>query len=103
MSDGKKTYNKVTKTEYKTKDYVRRALNNYHKKRVEQDPEYQEKLKEDRKKYKEQNKDKIKEKMKIYMREYRAKKKAEKLAFSQQTNEQTTVVGNKVESINNSD
>jgi len=56
MSDGKKTYNKVTKTEYKTKDYVRRALNNYHKKRVEQDPEYQEKLKEDRKKYKEQNK-----------------------------------------------
>jgi hypothetical protein len=86
MSDVK-TYNKVTKTEYKTKDYVRRALNNYHKKRVEKDPEYENKLKEDRKKYREKNKDKIKEKMKIYMREYRAKKKEEKLASSKQTGE----------------
>jgi hypothetical protein len=106
MSDVK-TYNKVTKTEYKTKDYVRRALNNYHKKRVEKDPEYENKLKEDRKKYREKNKDKIKEKMKIYMREYRAKKKEEKLASSKQTGEvaieQTIVEKNKEERKHNSD
>lgn len=71
--------------DYKTKDYVRRALNKYRQKKYEEDEEFKKKTLEGCKKNYIKNKDdeEYKTKRKLYMREYRAKKKAEKLLGQQ--------------------
>lgn len=61
-----------------TKDYILRAQKNYRQRKLANDPNYAELLRQKQREYIEKNKDKVNEKMKLYMREYRAKKKAEK-------------------------
>jgi len=67
--------------DYKTKNYVRRAMNKYRKKKYNEDEDYKNKTLECSKNNYNKNKDneEYKMKRKLYMREYRAKKKAEKL------------------------
>ena len=64
------------------KEYVKRAQRNYMLRKLESDPNYVDKLREQKKKYSENNKDKVRESMRLYMQKNRAKKKAEKLAAS---------------------
>ena len=61
-----------------TKDYVKRAKRNYRIRRLENDPEYAEQLRQKHKEYREKHKEKYNESRRNYLREYRAKKKAEK-------------------------
>ena len=72
--------------DYKTKNYVRRAVNKYRKKKYNEDEDYKKKILECSKNNYNKNKDdeEYKMKRKLYMREYRAKKKAEKLLSVQQ-------------------
>jgi hypothetical protein len=72
---------------YKTKDYVRRALNKYRNKKYNENEEFKQKTLEGCKKNYIKNKDneEYKTKRKLYMREYRAKKKAEKQLEQQPT------------------
>jgi len=60
------------------KDYVKRAKRNYRIRRLENDPEYAEQLRQKHKEYREKHKEKYNESRRNYLREYRAKKKAEK-------------------------
>jgi len=71
--------------DYKTKNYVRRAMNKYRKKKYNEDEDYKKKTLECSKNNYNKNKDdeEYKMKRKLYMREYRAKKKAENLLISQ--------------------
>jgi hypothetical protein len=66
------------KTEYKTPDYVRRAVNKYRNKKYNEDEKYRNHHIEMVKLNYEKNKEKYREQRKAYMREYRARKKAEK-------------------------
>ena len=77
ISEQKEVVNKQEKV-YKTKDYVRRAINNYKKKRYAGDVEFREKQKQIVVSSQKKNPEKYREYSRIYMREYRAKKKAEK-------------------------
>lgn len=77
ISEQKEVVNKPEKV-YKTKDYVRRAINNYKKKRYAGDVEFREKQKQIVVSSQKKNPEKYREYSRIYMREYRAKKKAEK-------------------------
>ncbi len=70
--------NVITEKVYKTKDYVRRAVNNYRKKRYATDAEYREKQKETIISSQQKKPEKYREYKRLYMREYRAKKKLEK-------------------------
>lgn len=67
--------NDIPNKEYKTKDYVRRAINNYRNKRYNVDDEYRKKQIETSKQHYQENKEKYKEYKKLYMRSYRARKK----------------------------
>jgi len=62
------------------KDYIKRAKRNYRIRRLENDPEYAEQLRQKHKEYREIHKEKYNESRRNYLREYRAKKKAEKQA-----------------------
>ena len=62
---------------YKTKDYVRRAINKYRKKKYSEDAEYREKQKDTVIASHQKHIEKYREQSRIYMREYRARKKAE--------------------------
>jgi hypothetical protein len=75
--------------DYKTKNYVRRAMNKYRKKKYNEDEDYKNKTLECSKNNYNKNKDneEYKMKRKLYMREYRAKKKAEKLLSAKQQSE----------------
>ena len=75
---------------YKTKDYVRRAINKYKKKSYAEDEEYREKQKEIIYLSKQKNIDKCRVYSKLYMREYRAKKKEEKQKNIETTNTDLT-------------
>jgi hypothetical protein len=70
--------NVITEKVYKTKDYVRRAVNNYRKKRYATDAEYREKQKETIISSQQKKPEKYREYKRLYMREYRSKKKLEK-------------------------
>ena len=65
---------------YKTKDYVRRAVNKYRKKKYATDEEYRAKQLISCKNSHEKNRENYKEQKRLYMRDYRAKKKAVKQA-----------------------
>jgi hypothetical protein len=82
------------KKEYKTPDYVRRAIRNYRKKRYNEDENFRNHQKELAKLNYEQNKEKniekIREYKRNYMREYRAKKKAEQSLTNIPTQQTTT-------------
>jgi len=65
---------------YKTKDYVRRAINKYRKKKYSENEEYRKKQIEQVAISQKKNPEKYREYSKIYMREYRARKKAEKIS-----------------------
>lgn len=67
------------------KEYVKNAQRNYRLRKLENDPDYVEKIKEQQRKYIEKNKDKYYEYKRVYMQKYRAKKKAEKLAAASNT------------------
>lgn len=60
---------------YKTKSYVRKAVNKYRNKKMQLCPEFKEKVMESNRIYREKNKDKLNEKQRLYMQEYRRKKK----------------------------
>lgn len=62
---------------YKTKSYVRKAVNKYRNKKMQLCPEFKEKVMESNRIYREKNKDKLNEKQRLYMQEYRRKKKDE--------------------------
>lgn len=83
MDESGKKHNvsNVSEKQFKTKDYVRRAVNKYRQKKYNEDEEYRTKNKECTRNNYNKNKDDeaYKMKRKLYMREYRAKKKAEKL------------------------
>jgi len=113
MDDSVKTEvaSNTNKTNYKTKDYVRRASNKYRQKKYNEDEEYRkDKIAKSMLNY-EKNKEKIKEKYKndvetkerrkLYMREYRAKKKAEKLLISQQQTKDETKDETNSEAVSN--
>lgn len=82
--------NDSSEVKYKTKDYVRRAINKYKKKKYAEDEEFRKKQSISSKKSYEKNKDKHKEKRKLYMREYRARKKK-----VQSSNQQKELSGKK--------
>ena len=75
--------------EYKTKDYVRRAVNKYRKKKYAEDAEYKAKHIASVMECREKNKEKYNEYNRKYMKEYYARKKREKeeQAKQNQTNE----------------
>lgn len=95
----------VSEKQFKTKDYVRRAVNKYRQKMYNGDEEYRTKNKECTRNNYNKNKDneEYKMKRKLYMREYRAKKKAEKLqspaASESISNDNNIVVHNNLEKI----
>ena len=70
------------KVKKERKEYVKRAQQNYRLRKLETDPNYAEKLREQKRNHIEKNKEQYNEYKRVYMREYRAKKKAEKLAAS---------------------
>lgn len=68
----------TNKKEFKTPEYVRRAINKYRNKKYNEDENYRKHHIETVKLNYEKNKEKYREQRKAYMKEYRAKKKAEK-------------------------
>jgi hypothetical protein len=76
---------------YKTKSYVRKAVNKYRNKKMQICPEFKEKVMESNRIYREKNKEKLNEKQRLYMQEYRRKKKNEsnKLVKNEDTNADT--------------
>jgi len=76
---------------YKTKSYVRKAVNKYRNKKMQICPEYKEKVMESNRIYREKNKEKLNEKQRLYMQEYRRKKKNEsnKLVKNEDTSADT--------------
>jgi len=62
------------------KDYIKRAQQNYRLRKLENDPTYVDKLRQQKRNYIEKDKDKYNESRRVYMQKYRAKKKAEKQA-----------------------
>ncbi len=65
--------------DFKTKDYVRRAVRNYERKRYAEDPEFRKKKIECSKEHKKNNIEKTREYNREYMRKYRKNKKKNKL------------------------
>lgn len=70
------------KIKKETKEYVKRAKRNYRLRKLENDTNYAENMKQKSKQYRDNNKEQYNESMRLYMQKYRAKKKAEKLAAS---------------------
>jgi hypothetical protein len=89
-NDNKNDNQNINEKIYKTKDYVRRAINKYQKKRYAEDEEYREKQIEYVMLAQKKKPEKYKEYKKIYMREYRAKKKEEKQKNIETTNTDLT-------------
>lgn len=72
------TNNEDENRQFKTKSYVRRAQNNYRKKRLANDPEFKERTIELSKNYRDKNIERIKQYQRDYMKAYRIRKKNEK-------------------------
>ena len=79
---------------YKTKDYIRRATNNYRRKKYSEDPEFKEQQLAKNREFYQQNKDKYKEKRSIYMKAYYQRKKAEKKVQTTTDIENSTITEN---------
>lgn len=64
-------------TRQQSKEYIKRAQQNYRLRKIETDPNYKENERIRKKEYIEKNREQYNESRRLYMREYRARKKNE--------------------------